>query len=276
MKKFTIIYVCAVLIAAFMLVSCKKTDKVTTDESLKKVLDEKRFVLGMDDSFPPMGFRDAQNNIVGYDIDLATEVCRRLNVELIKQPIDWNAKEEELNTGEIDCIWNGFTITEDRRKAILYTQPYLRNAQVVVVNGASPVQTLLDLSGKTVGTQKGSSSLDAIEKHPEFKKTLKDLVQFNDFLAALMDLKSGGLDAVIIDVVIAQYNITQSGEGFRILGENLGDEEFGIGFRKGDKALEEKVWSTLLDMAKDGTAARITEKWFGSDISVIETNSKSL
>ncbi|MDR3193098.1 MAG: transporter substrate-binding domain-containing protein, partial [Treponema sp.] len=125
------------------------------DRSLETVLAEKKLVLGLDDSFPPMGFRDENNEIVGYDVDLAKEVARRMGVELTLQPIDWNAKEQELNTGEIDCIWNGFTITEERKQNLLFSPPYLKNAQVIVVKGNSPVNTLKDLAGKTAGTQAG-------------------------------------------------------------------------------------------------------------------------
>jgi polar amino acid transport system substrate-binding protein len=206
---------------------------------------------------------------VGYDVDLAKEVARRMGVELVLQPIDWAAKEQELNTGEIDCIWNGFTITEERKKNVLYTPPYLKNAQVIVVKASSPVNTIADLAGKTAGTQAGSSSVEAIDEAPEFKASLKSVLEFKDFLTALMDLDVGGLDAVVIDLVVANDNINRSGKDFRILGESLGDEEFGIGFRKGDKALCDKVWSTLLDMAKDGTVAKIATQWLGADISII-------
>jgi polar amino acid transport system substrate-binding protein len=239
------------------------------DDSLQKVLNKGTLVLGLDDSFPPMGFRDENNEIVGYDIDLATEVTRRMGVKLVCQPIDWNAKEQELNTGEIDCIWNGFTITEERKKAVLYTPPYLKNAQVIVVKENSPVQTLKDLSGKKVGTQAGSSSVDAIEDAVDFKASLGEVVEYKDFLTALMDLDVGGTDGVVIDLVVANDNINRSGKPFRILKETLGEEEFGIGFRKNDKALEEKVWETLLGMARDGTVAQIAEKWLGADISII-------
>jgi polar amino acid transport system substrate-binding protein len=272
MNKSLLMFVCAVLIAGGVLTGCSKKDGVGAsgaDGSLLKVIDAKKFVLGLDDAFPPMGFRDDANQITGYDIDLAREVSRRLGVDFTAQPINWDAKEQELSTGNIDCIWNGFTITEERKKAILYTPPYLKNAQVVVVNGSSPVQKLSDLAGKVVGTQQGSSSIDALDAHPDFKGSLKEVVEFQDFLTALMDLEAGGLDGVVIDIVVAGYNITQSGKNFRILQENLGDESFGIGFRLGDAALEEKVWSVLLEMAQDGTVSQITTKWFGSDISVI-------
>jgi polar amino acid transport system substrate-binding protein len=239
------------------------------DNSLQSIMNKKKLVMGLDDSFPPMGFRNERNEIVGYDVDLAKEVTRRMGIELVLQPIDWNAKEQELNTGEIDCIWNGFTITDERKKNLLFTPPYLKNAQVIVVKGSSSVNTLRDIAGKTAGTQAGSSSVDAIDAAPEFKASLKGLVEYKDFLTALMDLDVGGIDAVVIDLVVANDNINRSGKPFRILNETLEDEEFGIGFRKNDKALADKVWATLQEMARDGTVARISTSWLGADISMI-------
>jgi polar amino acid transport system substrate-binding protein len=228
-----------------------------------------RLVMGLDDSFPPMGFRNERNEIVGYDVDLAREVARRMGVELVLQPIDWAAKEQELNTGQIDCIWNGFTITEERRQNVLFTPPYLRNAQVVVVKGNSTVNSLRDLAGRRIGTQAGSSSIDAIDDAPEFKASVRGVIEYRDFLTALMDLDVGGTDAVVIDLVVANDNINRSGKNFRILRETLGDEEFGIGFRLSDRALCGRVWEILLDMARDGTVARIATQWLGADISII-------
>ncbi|GHT56400.1 amino acid ABC transporter solute-binding protein [Spirochaetia bacterium] len=270
MKRIGIMVVFALLGASMVFGGAKK-DAGTSggDQSLQKILDKKVLVLGLDDSFPPMGFRSETNEIVGYDIDLAKEVARRLGVSLKPQPIDWNAKEQELNTGEIDCIWNGFTITDERKQALTFTLPYLKNAQVIVVKGNSPIQTLKDLAGKTVATQAGSSSVDALEDAPEFTSSLKEVIEVKDFLTALMDLDVGGIDAVVIDLVVANDNINRSGKNFRILSETLGEEEFGIGFRKNDKALADKVWETLLAMAKDGTVAQIATKWLGADISII-------
>ncbi|MDR1788724.1 MAG: amino acid ABC transporter substrate-binding protein [Treponema sp.] len=270
MKKMMAARVCAALCAGLALAGCaKKKAPPAADESLLKVQEKGSLVLGLDDSFPPMGFRDENNEIVGYDIDLAREVCARLGLSLVTQPINWDAKEQELATGEIDCIWNGFTITEERRNAVLYTPPYLRNAQVVVVKADSPVQTLADLAGKKVGTQQGSSSIEAIDGAPDFKASLTEVVEFKDFLTALMDLDTGGIDAVVIDLVVANDNINRSQKPFRILDENLGEEEFGIGFRKTDQALADKVWETLLAMAADGKVAEIATKWLGADISII-------
>jgi polar amino acid transport system substrate-binding protein len=225
--------------------------------------------MGLDDSFPPMGYRNDANEIVGYDVDLAKEVARRIGVELVLQPINWAAKEQELNTGQIDCIWNGFTITEERRQNVLFSPPYLRNAQVVVVKGDSPVNSLGDLAGKSIGTQAGSSSVSAIDDAPAFRASINGVIEYHEFLTALMDLDVGGTDAVVIDLVVANDNINRSGKNFRILSETLGDEEFGIGFRLNDRALCTKVWETLLEMAADGTVARITTQWMGANISII-------
>jgi polar amino acid transport system substrate-binding protein len=225
--------------------------------------------MGLDDSFPPMGFRNEKHEIVGYDVDLAKEVAKRMGVELVLQPIDWAAKEQELDTNQIDCIWNGFTITEDRKLNVLFTPAYLKNAQVIVVKENSPIQSLRDLTGKVVGTQSGSASVEAIDAMPAFKSSLGDVKLYGEFLTSLMDLDVGGIDAVVIDLLVAKDSIDRSGRPFRILPETLGDEEFGIGFRLGDKALADKVWETLLSMAGDGTVARIATQWFGGDFSII-------
>ncbi|MDR1904550.1 MAG: amino acid ABC transporter substrate-binding protein [Treponema sp.] len=259
-----------VLLAAGMVFAAAKRDTAQgEDNSLNLVLSKKKLILGLDDSFPPMGFRNEANEIVGYDVDMAKEVASRLGIELVLQPIDWNAKEQELNTGEIDCIWNGFTITEERKQALNFTKPYLKNAQVLIVKDNSPVQRLSDLAGKTAGLQAGSSSVDALDNAPSLKASLREVIEYKDYLTALMDLDVGGVDAIIIDLVVANDNIKRSGKAFRLLQETLGAEEFGIGFRKNDVALANKIWETLEAMVRDGTVARITTNWFGSDISII-------
>jgi len=269
LKKIFVVVFCVLVVAGTVFAGGSRGKSTGTDNSLQNVMNKKKFVLGLDDSFPPMGYRNEKNEIVGYDVDLAREVTRRMGVDLVLQPIDWAAKEQELNTGQIDCIWNGFTILEERRKNVLFSPPYLKNAQVIVVKGNSPVNSLRDLAGKTVGTQAGSSSVDAIDDTPQFKSSLKGVIEYKDFLTALMDLDVGGIDAVVIDLVVANDNINRSGKPFRILNETLEDEEFGIGFRLGDKALADKVWATLLEMARDGTVAKIATQWLGADISII-------
>ncbi len=268
MKKITALLLVLLTIASLSAGGAKEDSSV--DNSLNKVLEKGEFVLGLDDSFPPMGYRDENGEIVGFDIDTAREVCKRLGVELATQPIDWTAKEQELQTGNIDCIWNGFTITPEREEALTFSDPYVDNAQVAVVKISSGCETLADLKGKTIGVQAGSSAEDAIEDTEGFKESVREVVEFKDNLTALMDLEIGGVDAVIMDLLVANDNIARSGKGiFKVLDEGLANEEYGIGFRKGDIALRDAVQSALNEMAADGTLATIAEKWFGADITVV-------
>ena len=257
-----------IFLAALCLASLHAT-ALAADDSLKTVKQKGKLVLGLDDSFPPMGFRNEDNQIVGYDIDLAREVAKRLGVQLVPQAIDWNAKEQELNTGKIDCIWNGFTITDERKQAMSFTKPYLRNAQVVVVKKGSPYSTLASLKGKKVGLQAGSSAAGALDAAKDFKASLAQVVEFKDNLTALMDLEVRGVDAVVMDLILAEDNIKRSGKAYTILKESLAPEVFGVGFRKNDLALRDAVQGALEAMAADGTLAKTTTKWFGSDISVV-------
>ena len=265
MKKIAALVLAAAVL--FGLASCKK--KTANDNSLEDLIARGEFVLGLDDSFPPLGFRDDNNEIVGYDIDLAKEVALRLGVKFRAQPISWDAKEQELATGNIDCIWNGLTITPERLESLSFTKPYLDNDQVVVVTEKSGITTLDNLKGKVIGLQAGSSAADAVDASVDFKKSLSSITEFKDNITALNDLEIGGVDGVVMDSVVANYVIKTTGKPFAILSEGLSPEEYGVAFRKGDVKLTQKVQSVLEEMASDGTVAKISEEWFGSDISVI-------
>lgn len=270
MKKIALFVVAlALLVGAPAFSKTKKAKKTKNANPVEALKARGTFVLGLDDSFPPLGFRDDDNEIVGYDIDLAKEVAKRLGVNFKAQPIDWDAKEMELETGKIDCIWNGFTITDDRKAALSMTFAYLDNEQVVVVRKDSGIKTLADMKGKVIGIQSGSSAQDAVDDNPDFKKAIADLVPFKDNITALNDLKIGGVDGVVMDSVVANYSIAQTGEPFAVIEEALANEEYGIGFRKKETALRDEVEKILRDMAADGTIAAISTKWFGKDISVV-------
>ena len=264
--------VCAVLAAAtiFALAGCKKSGKAGSSNAVEALKARGVFVLGLDDSFPPLGYRDDNNEIVGYDIDLAKEVAKRLGVEFKAQPIDWDAKEMELETGKIDCIWNGFTITDERRQALSFTEAYLNNDQVLVVRADSGIKSLADMKGKTVGLQSGSSAQEAVDDNPSFASSLGNTVMFKDNITALNDLDIGGVDGVVMDSVVANYSIAQTKKPFVVINESLAAEGYGIGFRKSEPALRAEVWNVLKAMQNDGTVAAIGQKWFGKDISVIK------
>ncbi|WP_296692845.1 amino acid ABC transporter substrate-binding protein [Treponema sp. UBA7567] len=265
MKKITL-FVCA-FAALTVFAGCSK--KEAGDNSLEALKSRGEFILGLDDSFPPLGFRDSSNEIVGFDIDLAKEVASRLGVKFRAQPINWDSKEQELATGNIDCIWNGLTITEERKAALSFSKPYLKNAQVLVVKKNSGIKKLSDMAGKKVGIQAGSSASDAVEASPDFKRSVKSIIEFKDNIMALNDLEIGGVDGVVMDLIVANYAIKTSGKPFEVLSEGLAPEEYGIAFRKGDVKLTDEVQKILEAMAADGTVTKISEKWFGSDITVI-------
>ncbi len=221
-------------------------------------------IIGIDDKFAPMGFRDENNKIVGFDIDLAKAAAKKMGKKVEFQPIDWKTKESELSSGRIDLIWNGYTITDDRKKKVLFTKPYLKNAQVVVTRTDSKVTKLSDLEGKVVGLQSLSSASDALDANP-IKSKIKTVTEFKDNVLALNDLKSGRLDAVVIDEVVINYYMTKEKDTFKILDESLAPEEYGVGVKKGNEELLKNLQKALDDMNADGTASKISTKWFGEN-----------
>lgn len=249
------------------------TDSSTgSDNSLKYIQDRGKLILGLDDAFPPMGFRDDSNNIVGFDIDLAKAVCKKLGVELVCQPISWDAKEQELSTKNIDCIWNGFSVTPERKKNLTMSQSYMENKIALVVVKDSTIASMADMKGKRLAVQSGSSADEALNNtdNKAFKDSLGKDNGFKDYVTALMDLETGNSDAVLMDSVVANYMITKQKKNFKVLPDNLVAEEYAIGFRKGDDALCAAINKALSDLKADGTVAKISTQWFGSDITMIK------
>lgn len=241
------------------------------DTSLEDIKARGQLVLGLDASFPPMGFTNDKNEVVGYDIDLATEVCKRMGITLKVQPINWDSKQQELDTKNIDCIWNGMTTSEERQKMMTLSSTYMKNNQVLVVEETSPFQTKADLKGKVLELQKGSTAAAALEDpaNADFKNSLKDMVFIADNVKAMMDLGTG-CDAVLMDEVVANYYLSQRHGKYRLLEEPLSAEEYVIGFRKGEESLKNEVENQLKEMVKDGTMSEIDKKWFGVDVSTIQ------
>ncbi len=260
------------LTALFILVTfaaCGQSGNAS-DQSLKYIQDRGKLILGLDDAFPPMGFRDDDNNIVGFDVDVAKAVCQKLGVELVLQPIDWDAKEQELTTKNIDCIWNGFSVNEEREKNMTLSKPYMDNNMVLVVRADSNIKTLADMKDKKLALQAGSTALDALNSKAEFKASLKEVAQLDDNLQALLNLDTKSVDAVLMDSIFANYYIAKNNKAFVVLSESLSTEEYAVGFRKGDVALKNAVDKALKELAKDGTIAQISTKWFGKDITKVK------
>ncbi|MDU5108094.1 amino acid ABC transporter substrate-binding protein [Clostridium sp.] len=232
-------------------------------------LEKEKLVLGFDDTFVPMGFKDENAEYTGFDIDLAKEIEKKLGKEIEFQPIDWSMKETELNSGNIDFIWNGYSVTEERKEKVEFSISYLNNRQVIITLADSKINTKADLKGAVVGAQNQSSAVDAIEADDDIISTFKDgkVVTFDTNNEALMDLEAGRLDAVVADEILAKYYINQRGaDKYKVLDEDFGSEAYAVGMRKDDKELVEAFNKAFKELIDEGKAGEISKKWFGEDI----------
>lgn len=241
----------------------------TSTEAAKTAADAGgTLIVGFDQDFPPMGFIGNDGEFTGFDLELTQEVAKRLGLEYKPQPIAWDAKDMELEAGNIDCIWNGFTMT-GREDDYAWTEAYMANTQVFVVAKDSGIASQADLAGKVVECQVDSSAEAALKEVPDLTATFKDLLTTADYNTAFMDLEQGAVDAIAMDVIVAGYQIQQRNADFVILDDSLSAEEYGVGFKKDNTELRDKVQKTLEEMAADGTLKGISEKWFGEDVTTI-------
>lgn len=243
-----------------------QAEETTAEEA--KTTDGGTLIVGFDQDFPPMGFVGDDGEYTGFDLELAQEVAKRLGLEYKAQPIAWDSKDMELESGNIDCIWNGFTMT-GREDDYTWTEPYMANQQVFVVANDSDINSQADLTGKIVEVQADSSAEAALKEAPELTATFKELLTTADYNTAFMDLEQGAVDAIAMDVIVAGYQIQQRNADFKILDDSLSEEEYGVGFKKGNTELRDKVQSTLEEMAEDGTLQEVSEKWFSKDVTTI-------
>lgn len=271
--------VISVLIAAGMMISlfsgCGSKDSAadapaeTKKESQEEAKDEKTtFTVGFDAEYPPYGYMDENGEYTGFDLELAEAVCELEGWELVKKPINWDSKDMELNSGSIDCIWNGFTMN-GREEEYTFSVPYVDNSQVIVVAKDAGIEKLTDLAGKTVGVQAASAALDVLQSE-EGQKALADtfaaLNEFADYNTAFTELQAGALDALAIDIGVAQYQLKSRGEGFVMLEETLNKEQYAIGFKKGNQELCDIVNADLQKLTDDGKVQELAEKYEIADM----------
>ncbi|MEI0608636.1 amino acid ABC transporter substrate-binding protein [Brachyspira pilosicoli] len=253
-------------------ISCSKTQTQNTevssaDNSLQKVKESGKLVLGLDDTLAPMGFRDDNGEIVGFDIDLAREVANRLGVELEAKPIDWSSAILSLKKGDVDVIWNGFAVNESRKQQVNFTKPYLYNRLMIAkYSDRDDINSKEELKGKIVGVQSGSSNYETLVNDP-VSKEIKEIRQYDSYVNAFLDLEAKRIDAVIVDEIVARYYISKENADFTLLEDKpITSQYLSVGLRKTDTELLNAIDKALDDMRADGKAAEISTKWFGKDV----------
>ncbi|MDT2521781.1 amino acid ABC transporter substrate-binding protein [Enterococcus raffinosus] len=272
MKMKKIILGMVAVLTLVTLTACGKKEASSTD-SWKTIEEDKKVTIGLDDTFVPMGFKDEDGKIVGFDVDLAKAVFKEYGIKADFQPIDWSMKENELENGTIDLIWNGYTVTKSREKKVLFTDPYAQNEQVLVTKKDSGITNAEGMKGKILGAQEGSSGYEAFNNET---KTLKDIVKDNDatlyasFNEAMIDLENGRIDGLLIDKVYADYFLKQAGklDAYNISSVGFKNENFAVGARKGDKELVDKINEAFKELQDNGKYAEISKKWFGEELSL--------
>lgn len=267
MKKKSFVLAILMVMTLFI-VGCTPKDEGTKGTDVGKETDKSTLTVGFDSSFPPMGFKDTDGEYTGFDLELAVKVAEKLDMELKLQPIDWASKDAELDSGNINVIWNGFTMT-GRENDYTFSEPYMENRQVMVVNEDAEYNSLEDLKGKNIELQDGSTAEKALDSEKEFKDSLGEVLKVPDNLTALNDLEQGSTEAVLMDEIVAKYNINQ-GRKFRVIDESLKDEVYAIGFKLGDEELRDELDKAMKELASEGVLKELSEKWIGEDKTLIK------
>ncbi|MFU2205117.1 amino acid ABC transporter substrate-binding protein [Streptococcus pluranimalium] len=260
-------------VAALLLVACgsNKAKEKTSKDNWKTYQENKTITIGFDNTFVPMGYKDKSGKNVGFDIDLANAVFKEYGIKVKWQAINWDLKETELDNGNIDMIWNGYSVTKEREEKLAFTNPYMKNEQVLVSKKSSNITDFKDMKDKVLGAQSGSSGYEAFSANP---KVLKDFVkdgdatQYETFTQALIDLKNDRIDGLLIDRVYANYYLQEEGDidQYNIVTGDFEGEAFAVGARKADKTLVNKVNAAFKKLYEEGKFQEISNKWFGEDV----------
>lgn len=278
MKKFKKILLTLIALVGFIVTTTQSVQAAEVIDGETNPEGSETFVVGLDDTFAPMGFRNDEGELVGFDIDLSAEVAERLDYHFVYQPIDWSTKEQELNGGNIDMIWNGYGITSEREEQVLFSDVYIEDTQIIVTPAdTEPLENLEDLIGKTVTTQSSSTALQIIEDDwpDEVSNGFEDLVLYPNYNNSFLDLDAGRVDAVVVGGVYGNYVVNQRGEeNYNVFLDESAVEPMAVGFRQDDTEMAEEINATLQEMRDDGTFDEIYTEWFGS--AGLETNESNI
>lgn len=271
-KRLLVLFaIMVLLVGSFALTGCGSDNESGSDDSWAYIEGNGEMIIGLDDTFAPMGFRDEDGNLVGFDIDLATAVCEYLGVDATFQPINWDSKELELESKKIDCIWNGMSATPERMESMSLSNKYLNNKIVIMaLDDSVKVEKASDLANYNIGTQADSAALETMAADPDYDTFSENVTEYKTYDQALMDMQAGRLDCIVVDQVLGEYKNSKLQEKMIVCDYDFGDDYYAIGFRAEDKELTAKVNEAIKALIDDGTAAEISEKWFGKDIVVFE------
>lgn len=271
-KKFLFLVAAMLILTMGLITGCGSSDEETADDgSWKYIEDNGELIVGLDDTFAPMGFRDKNDNLIGFDIDLANAVGEELGVKVNFKPIDWDAKEMELESKTIDCIWNGMSATEERQESMSLSKKYLNNKIVIMTMKKDiNVGDVADLKDLKIGTQADSAALETMQANEDFDSFKDNITEYKSYDTAMLDMKAGRIDCVVIDQVLGNYKSAKGKDKLYTSDYDFGDDFYAIGFRKGETTLTDKVNEALQTLIDNGKAAEISEKWFGKDIVILE------
>ena len=265
-----IVLTLSVFLVGLVLASCASTSQEKNDDKWETYVENKKIVIGFDNTFVPMGFKNEEGENVGFDIDLANAVFAEYGIKVEWKPITWSMKEAELENGTIDLIWNGYSVTDERKQKVLFSDIYMETEEVLIVKKDSPVVELSDMADKVLGAQAASSGYEAFENNPEVLKDIvkdKDAVQYSTFTQAFIDLENDRIDALLVDKVYANYYLAEKNEtdNYRILSAALESGDFAVGARKSDVTLINKINEAFKKLYQEGTFQEISQKWFNED-----------
>ena len=222
----------------------------------------KTFTMGIDAEYPPFSYLDEKGEYTGFDVEICKAVCEKLGWEFKVFAVNWDEKLVQLDARECDCVWSGMTILDSMKEAgYVLSAPYYDSTQVLLVKEDSGFKSYTDLAGKDVAVQLGTSGEALLAGDlADIASTFNSVIPCESFLKCFTELDGGAVDAVFVDMPVATSYAAEH-KGFVVLNENLGAEQYGIAFRSGDAEMCKAVEGAIADLVKDGTYAKIAEKY---------------
>lgn len=280
MKKKLLVIAACLLLTLSCLAGCSSNDKQSSNAGQQNateptgwayIEDKGEMIIGLDDAFAPMGFRDENGNLVGFDIDLANAVGEVLGINMVFQPINWDSKDLELSSKRIDCIWNGMSVLPERIEAYSLTKKYLNNKIVIMtLDPELQITSTADLANVKLGTQVSSAALSTMQSNPDWATFEANVTEYATYDEAILAMQGGRVQAIVVDQVLGEYKNANMDSQMSVCEFDFGDDFYAIGCRKGETDVADKINEAIQTLIDNGKAAEISEKWFGTNIVILE------